>query len=717
MQIGNYEIVEQLGAGAMGVVYKARHTRVRRNQLFALKLMHSMIADRPDLVTRFHREIEVVGRLEHPNIVNVVDAGEHQGSPYLVMEYLQGEPLEKYVHEKRPVAFNKKLEIMACVCRGLDYAHKQGVVHRDIKPANIILLADLTPKIVDFGVAHIADNTMTKTGLMVGTVSYMSPEQLNGARVDGRSDVFSTTIVLYEFLSNHLPFEGADTAAIMKKILMDAPPPLRQFVEPCPLQAEAILAKGLAKDPAYRFTAFEMATELDRLQVAELAMEAAADAAMQATVIAPSRVQAKPLVAPELQPKTIATPATQPRAAKTVAPPIQVPKQETTKAMEPPVPVSVEKTEVSAPTAEVVPPRKRRGLKWLTGLAIGIAVVLAVIGVLSITGGPANMRRLGNSAVYSVAFSRDGRYVAGTDDYAVIVWNVATGQPAHTLSGHTSYVRSVAFNEDGKYLASAGNDNSVTLWDVASGKELQSWTDHADWVRSVVFSPDGQYLASASDDKTITLRGFAPKLGDDPNSVYNKWNRYLAANPGEEYKEARTLSGHTSSVLSLAFSMDGRYLASGSTDGAIKIWNVATGREVRTLTGHNSAVNSVAFSPDGRSLVSGSSDDTVLFWDVASGHELNTWTGWKFSVLSVAFSPDGRFVAAGGIERRVRLWDVAAGREVRKLDNAGSYLSAIWHDASHAGPSIEAVTFSPDGHTLAVAATNGQGIELWDLTK
>src|SRR5215472_5317126 len=330
MQIGNYEIVEQIGAGAMGVVYKARHTRVRRSQLFALKLMHSMIADRPDLVTRFHREIEVVGRLEHPNIVNVVDAGEHQGSPYLVMEYLQGEPLEKYVHEKRPVAFNKKLEIMAYVCLGLDYAHQQGVVHRDIKPANIILLPDLTPKILDFGVAHIADHTMTKTGLMVGTVSYMSPEQLNGARVDGRSDVFSCAIVLYEFLSNHLPFEGADTAAILKKILMDAPPPLRQFVQPCPLQAEAILARGLAKDPQYRYSAREMAAELDALQHSELINEAAADAAMQATVLAPSTraipkpVTAPPTPAPPARPPSVVQPA-QPEFVEEVKPPIAEP--------------------------------------------------------------------------------------------------------------------------------------------------------------------------------------------------------------------------------------------------------------------------------------------------------------------------------------------------------------------------------------------------------
>src|SRR5215470_9224998 len=113
MEIGNYEVVEQIGAGAMGVVYKARHLRVRRDHLFALKLMNSVIADRPELVARFHREIEVVGRLEHPNIVNVVDAGEHQGSPYLVMEFLQGEPLEKYISEQRPIPFEKKLEIIA----------------------------------------------------------------------------------------------------------------------------------------------------------------------------------------------------------------------------------------------------------------------------------------------------------------------------------------------------------------------------------------------------------------------------------------------------------------------------------------------------------------------------------------------------------------------------------------------------------------------------
>jgi serine/threonine-protein kinase len=305
MQIGNYEIEGQLGVGAMGVVYRARHVRVRRNRLFAVKLMHARIASRPDLVQRFHREIEVVGRLEHENIVSVVDAGEHEGSPYLVMEYLEGEPLENYIRQQRPLDLDKKLEIMAAVCRGLDYAHKQGVVHRDIKPANIILLADLTPKIVDFGVAHIADNTITRTGLMVGTVNYMSPEQLNGARVDGRSDIFATAIVLYEFLANRLPFEGADTAAVMKKILMDPAPPLRQFVRTYPPSIDTILAKGLAKQPENRYgTADEMAVEIGRVRDQEQAKTVTEDPALAPTVVA---AQAPPVK------KTAMVAATAPR--------------------------------------------------------------------------------------------------------------------------------------------------------------------------------------------------------------------------------------------------------------------------------------------------------------------------------------------------------------------------------------------------------------------
>jgi WD40 repeat protein len=368
-----------------------------------------------------------------------------------------------------------------------------------------------------------------------------------------------------------------------------------------------------------------------------------------------------------------------------------------------PAPVVPEEIPLSAPAESELPAPKGHLKKLLLAFAIFCGVVLAAIGVLSITGGPANMTPVAAGsawgAVYSVAFSPDGRYIAsGGGDNLAKIWDTTISRYVDMPGRHSDSVRSVAFSHDGKYLASASDDKTVKIWEVASGRELYTLTGHTDSVYSVAFSPDGNLLASAGSDKTIKF-----------------WSL-------KDGRQVTSLDAGAA-VYSLAFNPDGMSLAYGCADQTIKIQKVDWGVYIsyfpdpRVLKGHHSVVSSVAFSPDGKTLASGSYDDTVKFWDVASGHELNTWNGWRYTVDAVAFSPDGRFVAAGGIEREVRLWDVAAGREIRKLDNAASYLSAIWMDMNHVGPSIEAVAFSPDGRYLAAGVTNSRGVELWDLTK
>ena len=202
-RIGKYDIVKPLGKGAMGIVYLAHDTILERD--VALKVMVAAIADDPELKTRFEREAKAVARMTHPNVVNVFDLGSHtDGSPFIAMELLKGMDLQKAVRTPPPLTLERKVNIIVQVLAGLAHAHQAGIVHRDIKPANIFINQDGTVKIMDFGVARLTTASMTGTGNIVGTADYMSPEQVKGAKVDGRSDLFSVGCMLYELSLIHI---------------------------------------------------------------------------------------------------------------------------------------------------------------------------------------------------------------------------------------------------------------------------------------------------------------------------------------------------------------------------------------------------------------------------------------------------------------------------------------------------------------------------------
>src|SRR5947208_13059531 len=264
-KIGKYDVVEVLGKGGMGIVYKATDSRIGR--LVAIKMMTGGFAENPDLLKRFYREAKSTGMLQHPNIVIVYELGDHEGNPYLVMEFLEGEPLDKAIASKRDISMVEKLSYIIQCCTGLAYAHSRGIVHRDIKPANLMVLKDGNCKIVDFGIARIGDNSMTRTGQVVGTITYMSPEQINAQVVDGRTDIFSAGVMLYELLTGVLPFDGKDTASTLLKIIHEPPPPLKNFLTDYPAEMEEVLFRALAKDREERYaTAEDFAFDLSRVQ-------------------------------------------------------------------------------------------------------------------------------------------------------------------------------------------------------------------------------------------------------------------------------------------------------------------------------------------------------------------------------------------------------------------------------------------------------------------
>ena len=264
-KIGKYEVIEVLGRGGMGVVYKAMDARIGR--LVAIKMITSILSENADLLQRFYREAQSTGMLQHPNIVIVYDLGDQEGIPYLVMEYLEGEALDKMIGSHAQFPLVEKLGIIIQVCNALGYAHRRGIIHRDIKPANVMVLKDATAKIVDFGVARIGGDTLTRTGQVLGTINYMSPEQVNAQPMDGRTDIFSAGVMLYQLLTNALPFEGNDTAATLLKILHEDPPPLSGFLRDVPPGLEIAIQKALAKNRDDRYSSAEdLAFDLTRVQ-------------------------------------------------------------------------------------------------------------------------------------------------------------------------------------------------------------------------------------------------------------------------------------------------------------------------------------------------------------------------------------------------------------------------------------------------------------------
>lgn len=281
-----------------------------------------------------------------------------------------------------------------------------------------------------------------------------------------------------------------------------------------------------------------------------------------------------------------------------------------------------------------------------------------------------------DDSVDSVAFSPDGKTLAyGDGENAITLWNLDSGQEIKSLSGHTSSIFSVAFSPDGKSLASASMDKTVRLWDAETGRQVRLLTGHHSWVRSVVFAPDGNTLFSAGDGGEINVWNVANgqliksfEVGDDVYSLslspdeksvaygvnFRGTMKTLSLESGQV---TRTFHAHTDACWAVAFSADGRTLASGGDDNTIKLWSVGSGQEMKALRGHTGSVWSVAFSPDGKSLASGSDDTTIRLWDVASGREIKTLAGHADVVDSIVFSPDGRFLASGSGDATVKLWD------------------------------------------------------------
>jgi CHASE2 domain-containing sensor protein len=251
---GRYEILRELGRGSMGTVYLGRDPKINREvAIKTLKYAEVGPGNLDQVKTRFFREAEAAGKLSHPDIVSIYDVGEEHDMAYIAMELLNGGDLTQFCMPRHLLPIHQVLSIIADVAAALDYAHNQGVIHRDIKPANIMLLEDGRIKVTDFGIARVVDASKTRTGVVMGTPNYMSPEQVVGQTPDGRSDLFSLGIVLYELLTGVKPFKGDNITTITYAITHNAHTPLSESKQDIPACCQEIVDKLLAKDPNERF--------------------------------------------------------------------------------------------------------------------------------------------------------------------------------------------------------------------------------------------------------------------------------------------------------------------------------------------------------------------------------------------------------------------------------------------------------------------------------
>jgi eukaryotic-like serine/threonine-protein kinase len=345
--IGRYELIEKLGQGGMGAVYRARDTLLQR--IVAVKVIATTIDQNEELRERFFREARAAGQLSHKNIITIHDLGEHEGQPYLAMEYLQGQDLLARMQSPQRMSLRRRVDIAIDICEGLDFAHVHGVVHRDIKPANIFITDSGMVKILDFGLARLVTSELTRSNMMMGTINYMAPEQIRGEKIDHRADIFSSAVVFYELLSGRRAFDADSFAATLYKILQEFPEPLQQIDPTIPSDLVRIIERALSKprDERYQHMS-EMLLELSLFRQQLAGMDSPAGGRMA--------------------PTELRTPSDKPYQ---VTPPIPLPPVAT------PLPVTGAPTPVSGPPLSTPPPSGVRAylLPAIAVLALAIAAI------------------------------------------------------------------------------------------------------------------------------------------------------------------------------------------------------------------------------------------------------------------------------------------------------------------------------------------------------
>jgi serine/threonine-protein kinase len=709
--LGPYELLDKLGEGGMGQVFKARHRPM--NRVVALKIIRKERLLSPDAVRRFYQEVQAAAQLSHPNIVTAFDSGQAGHQHYLAMEYVEGIDLAQLVRQSGALPVAAACEYVRQAALGLQHAHEKGLVHRDVKPGNLLLQQDgdkPTVKILDMGLARLCgerDKGLTQSGQLIGTPDYLAPEQaLNSRAVDVRADLYSLGGTLFYLLTSRPPFQAETLAEVLLKHQMAEPPALCELRPEVPQGLDAVVRRLLAKKPEDRFpSAAEVAAALAPFSQGGNGAKAISDkipplppreASWSQTLGQPPKASvASRRTTAEVSVKVVtarkASRRPQPAArdnsgaiiagvciggallvvlvvagvvlshrepkAETTAPPVapavaqHVPEPPRNPLVVPPKPK--EEPPAPQPMPQPQPPPQP---------------------VPQPPPGP-QLPPPANSPLDNLdpaAISRQHRYGGFPELVAV-------------LRGHTDEVWGVAFAPDGKSIATAVKDNHVWLWDVGANQAhlRVSWEGLGGHIGSVAFRPDGRQLAFGTRD-----------------------NIQLCDIVNDGLPQTRLLNVGRAPMPALAYGAGGKLLAAAGGEGTVWLLDVAgTNRLPRAVKGYKHKPWGVALSGDGRTLVVSSEDDCVRIWDLtANPARLKSVIPTASHPTGPALSADGTTLAFGCFDGQVFCYDLSGPQPRQRWSRKAHQM---W---------VNSVTFAPDGKTLVSTEGGprpGQPIAVW----